>query len=141
MSKKWTAVEVELRASPIHGLGVFAKRSIRSHQLIATTHGAWLWPYTVESAPTPRWRWWLAHYAYWHKRQIVFIRGPLKFVNHSCAPNIVWRSECCFALRDINASEELFEDYRRFSSYQPEALFSSFAVFGKNCRCAACVRK
>jgi SET domain-containing protein len=140
MSKrKWTAVEVVVRPSTIHGYGVFAKQRIAKHQLVATTNGAWLRPQREarrhwEAAPSARWRYWMAHYAYFHRDEVVFLRGPMKFVNHSCAPNIVWVNECCFALRDIEIDEELFENYRDF-------MLSTFHLFGNKCRCPACQQK
>lgn len=34
------------------------------------------------------------------------------FINHSFSPNVVWHLGFVFALRDIDAGEELFVDYR-----------------------------
>lgn len=125
-------VKVELRSSPIHGLGVFAAEPIASGTLVSA------WNHVVDrefaddeivhpSMP-PCFREKIEHFGW---------RGPngkwrmtldeAKYTNHSATPNLVYlptdapmrrpsnpNARGMFAARDIAAGEELTEDYSTF---------------------------
>ena len=110
----YRAPTTEVRASPIHGKGLFAKADIRAGDIVAVKGGHILsarqWavltrelgpaeiqiaddlviaPVTAESRP-----------------------GGMLYTNHSCEPNIAIQGQIVFvAMRDIAAGEELTHDW------------------------------
>lgn len=113
-----STMDLEVRMSPIHGLGVFARRSISSGQEIGRYAGK-------------RHRTWEAR---GHDSQLTYLFGltdgsvidasdggnATRHLNHACDPNCEAqevklrgrRIEVVFtALRDIDAGEEMFIDY------------------------------
>ena len=116
-------VPTHLRPSSIHGIGVFAAERIPA--------GAEVWrfspgfdldldPSVVEDLPEHL-RDWFAHFGYvdFHLDRLIVCLDNARFINHSRAPNL--RSDYSadrygpdFAVRDIEAGEELTADYAEF---------------------------
>ena len=94
--------KIEVKDSPIHGKGVFAKRRIRADALIGVYKG----PTTLENDT----------YVLWVEDDDgmeVGIDGQneLRYVNHSSKPNAVFMGAELFALREIEPSAEITFDY------------------------------
>jgi len=113
-------VDVVVRASPIEGLGVFAKHAIAA--------GTPMWrlderfdrvvPRALyESMEGPQ-RAWLDRYGYPYvgdDSRIVFELDDAKYMNHSDRPNMAYASATtAVAARDIAAGEEITVDYSTF---------------------------
>ena len=111
---RFTTAPVMYNASGVEGVGAFAAADIPQGALVATFKGAWFRK-SAKDAPSKRWAKWLV-LSFREGKRTVFFRGPMKFVNHGCDPNIEWRGEECYALRDIKQGDELLEDYSRFAS-------------------------
>ena len=89
--------------SPIHGKGLFARRKIRKNQYIGTYEGRgtrtdgmhvlWLW-----DDETGQW-------------DGIDGNNEMRFLNHSANPNADWWGEELYAIRDIEAGEEITFDY------------------------------
>ncbi len=93
---------VEVRESPIHGKGVFAKRRLRAHCLVGVYEGE----RTSENDT----------YVLWFEDeggQVVGIdgRNELRYVNHSSNPNTEFWGDQLFTLRTIQPGTELTFDY------------------------------
>ncbi|MEY4579669.1 MAG: hypothetical protein RL701_4372 [Pseudomonadota bacterium] len=93
---------LEVRASPIHGRGVFTIRRVQ--------RGAWLGNY--EGVPASR----NGRYVLWVEQEDgrplgISGRNALRFLNHSQTPNACFYGEELFALRNIAAGSELTIDY------------------------------
>jgi SET domain-containing protein len=110
----YRAPTTEVRASPIHGKGLFAREDIRAGDIVAVKGGHVLtgaeWaPLREELGPA--------------EIQIsddLFIAparpaerdGGMLYTNHSCEPNIAIQGQIVFvAMRDIAAGEELTHDW------------------------------
>lgn len=122
------SVPVVLKASPIHGIGVFAVGAIAA--------GTEVWRFTpgfdldvdpaiVESQP-PHLRERLLHYGYVDPRlgRYILCCDDARFLNHSDAPNL--RTEYAldrygidFAVRDIRPGEELTVNYEMLEGMRP----------------------
>jgi hypothetical protein len=97
-------------------MGAFAAAPIQKGRLVATTDDAWILR-SSKHGRTRRWRKWLI-YSSRDAGRTIFLRGPMKFVNHGCDPNIEWLGDRCFSLRDIAAGEELLENYSDFANHR-----------------------
>ncbi len=119
-------VETYLAPSKIHGIGLFAKNCIPK--------GTKIWEFTpgfdqeltqeqidqLSEACRER----ILNYVYYNanKMRYILCADDERFINHSKEPNIVGVGFCSdnrkegetFAARDIEADEELTEDYRTF---------------------------
>lgn len=119
-------VETYLAPSKIHGIGLFAKDRIPK--------GTKIWEFTpgfdqeltqeqidqLSEACRER----ILNYVYYNanKMRYILCSDDERFINHSEEPNIVDIGFCsddgeegeAFAARDIEADEELTEDYRTF---------------------------
>ncbi len=115
------AIENYLAPSPLHGLGVFAKKPIAKGQMVSR----FLPPFDLHFAPemlacvNAQERSYLKNYAYLSRFDGVYILpgDNDRFMNHSETPNVGMNPDgsCnCLALRDIAAGEELLCDYREF---------------------------
>lgn len=111
-------VETTVRQSSVHGLGLFTSEAI--------LQGTPVWRYTdgcdchvpkyvVDRLPEPG-RSNVKHFAYLFEDQYVVSGDNTRFINHSSEPNIGSGGNIdeFVALRDIDAGEELLEDYRMF---------------------------
>jgi len=104
----------EVRESPIHGRGLFARQAIAAGEIVAVKGG------TILTG-----REWAALEPKLGSAQIqiaddLFIApmrqeerdGSMLYTNHSCEPNIAIRGQIVFvAMRDIAAGEELTHDW------------------------------
>jgi SET domain-containing protein len=103
---------VEVRASPIEGLGIFALRPFTTGQLIRDVNV--VREVTAEAPLRPELGERIDHCDYPDGR-IVLIGPPDRHLNHSCDPNVWVRyeGEGCqiVARRDIDAGKEIACDY------------------------------
>ena len=93
---------VEARQSPIHGKGCFATRAIAAGELIGEYTGR---PTSVDGT-----------HVLWVEGDDGEFRGidgdgVLRWLNHSSDPNVEFDGPQLFALRDIEANEELTFHY------------------------------
>lgn len=106
--------KTEVRASPIHGKGLFAKEAIAGGEIVAVKGGrilskqAWaaLEP-ELGSAEIQIAEDFFIAPAHREERE-----GSMLYTNHSCEPNIALQGQIVFvAMRDIAAGEELTHDW------------------------------
>jgi SET domain-containing protein len=104
----WFDRRIVMRASPIHGIGVFATHAIRAGERLIWVSGGIV--YSSEDWRTGKVQ--LAPEQY-NEAQIgddLFLATPKTlyyYVNHSCGPNMLNNT----AWRDIEAGEEITTDY------------------------------
>ena len=132
---------LQVRASGVHGKGVFALVPIRKDELVVEYVGEVItWPEALRRHPHDPSQ--PDHTFYFHLSDELVIDGNVngnasKWINHSCDPNIEADDESgqvyLLALRDIAPGEELFFDYGLVieERYTP-ALKKRF-----ECRCGA----
>lgn len=94
--------KVEVRNSPIHGKGVYAKKKIKGGAKIGTYHGD---PAKEDDT-----------YVLWVTDEDGIEYGvdgttDLKFLNHSGQPNAEFDGDELYALRDIKSGEEITFHY------------------------------
>jgi len=100
--------EVEVRGSPIHGLGVYARRAFEADEVVLR------WDTSrrltaAEAASLPE-----GERRYTHpfdSETTLLVQPPERYVNHSCDNNTVVRDFCDVAVRRIPAGEEVTSDY------------------------------
>jgi uncharacterized protein len=103
-----TVPGVEVGRSPIHGLGVYARRAFEAGEVVLR------WDTSrrltaEELAALPE-----AERRYTHPfdaRATLVVQPPERYVNHSCENNTVVRDFCDVAVRRILAGEEVTSDY------------------------------
>ena len=132
---------LQVRASGVHGKGVFALVPIRKDELVVEYVGEVItWDEALRRHPHDPSQ--PDHTFYFHLSDELVIDGNVdgnasKWINHSCDPNIEADDESgqvyLMALRDIRPGEELFFDYGLVidERYTP-ALKKRF-----ECRCGA----
>lgn len=112
-SHRWLHPNAECRESPIHGLGVFAKRSINKGEIVAILGGLIVPKEEIQG-------YWdiLGHVGIQINEDFFIVpssREELKkkgVFNHSCNPNIGFVDDIRFvAIRDIEPEEEICFDY------------------------------
>ena len=92
------AIKLEVRASKIHGRGLFAVNAIARDALVGVCE--------VEPADPP------GPHTLWCDSGPVNVVCDLRFTNHSANPNVVYYDSLrVVALRDIAAGEELTYNY------------------------------
>jgi hypothetical protein len=106
--------KAEVRASPIHGRGLFAREPFAAGEVVCAKGGYVFDRATLDSMPG----WYRA--AEIQITEDLFI-GPLSeseregsmiFSNHSCEPNVGVRGQIVFvAMREVSAGEELTHDW------------------------------
>lgn len=91
---------VEVKNSPLHGKGLFAKNQIQAHSIIGTLQGK----ACKKDGP---------HVLWMNDGQDKFkVENELKYINHGKQPNVAYYDDfTVVALRDISAGEELLHDY------------------------------
>lgn len=94
--------KVEVKDSPIHGKGLFAKRKLRRDQLVGIYEGV-----RTEEDDT---------YVLWYEDEdgkLVGVdgRNELRYANHSRTPNSVLYGDEMYALQDIVPGTEILIDY------------------------------
>ena len=110
----YISTKAEVRESPIHGRGLFAREALAAGEVVCVKGGYVFDRAALKSMPG------------WYKSaeiqltEDLFIgplfeeerEGSMVFSNHSCEPNIGVRGQIVFvALRDIGAGEELTHDW------------------------------
>jgi len=104
----WFDRRIVMRASPIHGTGVFATHPIRAGERLFWVSGGIV--YTTEDWRTGRVQLDPEQYNEGQIGDDLFIATPKSlyyYVNHSCDPNMLNGT----AWRDIQAGEEITTDY------------------------------
>ncbi len=113
-SLSWISSKAAVRASPIHGRGLFATERVAAGELVAIKGGhvvdraalGRLEP-TLDSAELP-----VAEGFFIGPVQAEERDGGMIFSNHSCAPNIGVKGQIVFvAMRAIEPGEELTHDW------------------------------
>ena len=106
--------KAEVRESPIHGRGLFAREAFAAGEVVCVKGGYVFDRETLKSMPD----WYRA--AEIQVAEDLFIgplaeeerEGSMIFSNHSCEPNVGVRGQIVFvAVRDIGAGEELTHDW------------------------------
>ncbi len=122
-------VPTELRASSIHGLGVFALRAIGAGDVVSRYLPPFDVQYPVElmAAVSASERAYLKNFSYLSRFSGVWILpgDHDRYMNHSDHPNVGMNPNGNtenLALRDIAAGEELTCDYRTFDAEWREKL-------------------
>jgi hypothetical protein len=103
-----------VRASPIHGRGLFARQAIEKGEIVAIKGG-----HVLDVRALARVRGAIAHSYiqiddrfYLGARRGAEVRRNKIWLNHSCRPNVGIRGQCVFvAMRAIRAGEELTYDW------------------------------
>lgn len=122
-------ISVELRPSPVHGLGVFAVAPVATGAIVSR----YAPPFDVEfdaaalTALGAAARAYLARYSYRSRftGRYILPGDHDRFMNHADQPNVGMNpdgSYTCIALRDIAAGEELTCDYRAFDTEWSQKL-------------------
>src|SRR3712207_1421002 len=112
-------VETELKASPIHGLGVFLTEPVRKGELIWRFDSRIDLIYTAEEIATlpSHVQRYLRTYTTWHEATGVYVLcgDNGRYFNHSDTPTTI-SNAISFgddrAARDLTAGEELTSDYK-----------------------------
>ena len=114
MAGSYRSPKTRVRASPIHGRGLFASRPIRRGEVVAVKGGHILDRRALERSPAR------VAVSYIQVDDNLYIgavtpgevRRNKLFINHSCEPNLGIRGQITFvALRDVAAGEELTYDW------------------------------
>lgn len=117
--------KIEVRKSGIEGRGVFAKKDFKQGEYILTAKGPivrWVVKNKQSSLVGPNWLG-ISKYRW------VDVAPPVRYLNHSCDPNMGIRGRVRFyALRPIKAGEELTFDY---STTEGDELW------GMTCHCGS----
>jgi len=109
--------KVQKQPSQIHGYGLFAKVPIKKGEIISQeTNIIKMSIQVYENLPASEKRVWET-YAYPYLGNMVLTMDDGRYINHSDKPNVV---SAQVASRDIEAGEELNEDYSDYTS--PEFL-------------------
>lgn len=93
---------VEVRESPIHGRGVFAKQRLSAHSFVGVYEGE-------RATENDIYVLWVEY----DDGEVVGIHGrnELRYLNHSHSANTEFRGDCLFTLRTIERGTELTFDY------------------------------
>ncbi len=94
-------MKIEVRSSPIHGRGVFAKQVIKVGERI----GRYTGPLTEQDGMHV---FWVEYEDGWRGYQG---RGRLRFLNHRANPNAEFEGLDLFAVKPIHAEEEITIHY------------------------------
>jgi hypothetical protein len=114
MPRSYRSPKTQVRASPIHGRGLFATRTIRAGEVVAVKGGHILDRRALRRSPARG----AAAYIQIGDGLYIGAATPREvprnklFINHSCEPNLGIRGEITFvALRDVAPGEELTYDW------------------------------
>jgi SET domain-containing protein len=115
ISLSYRSLKTEVRASQIHGRGLFATADIAKNEIVAVKGGHILDRKTVREQVTPH----LGPVEIQIDNDLFIApvtaeerEGSMLYSNHSCNPNLGMRGEITFvAMRDIRAGEELTHDW------------------------------
>ena len=106
-------MSLELRASNIHGKGVFTTNSLRQHSVACQVQ---VIREITDECPLNPLKGEVLHHCHWYPDGTVFLLAePYCYFNHSCDPNIFYytvnKVTYCLAMRDIQKDEELTLEY------------------------------
>ncbi len=120
---------VELKQSPGKGLGVFTNEFIPKGSLVWTTIEGNHKVFNEQELrnfvdQNPSFAEFVLNHVYGWRDQVIFAIDDAAYVNHSAHPNLgvghVYAydddDKGCFAARDIEAGEELLDDYKTYSN-------------------------
>jgi len=135
---EWIDPRIEIRPSPIHGLGMFATAPIKAGEVVNIWGGTLLLTKEdIEGGKVEEWR---AKGCVWATiGEGLYLASLLgeddkdltNLINHSCDPNVWMQDEVTLvARRDIAVGEELTVDYAMFEG--DEEWVGSF-----ECRCGS----
>ena len=89
---------IKVKASKIHGEGLFSSKKIRKHTVLGTCK-------TKNTKKSNMYTLWVGDDAF-------DVTCDFRFINHSSKPNVVYYDDfTVVALRDIKPDEELTHDY------------------------------
>ena len=114
MPASYLSPKTRIAPSPIEGRGLFARRRIRKHEIVAIKGGH---VYDARGLARVRRRVaasyiQIADGFFIGARTAAEVRRNKMFINHSCEPNLGIRGQIVWvALRDIDAGEELTYDW------------------------------
>lgn len=136
--------KIEVRASPIHGRGVFATQPIRKGARIIEYTGARLpWVMAQDLPPHDPTQPYHTFYFSLDDGDVIDAANggnDARWINHSCEPNCETFEEkgriFVFALRRIQPGEELFYDYKIVpAERRTKALAKNFACYCGSAKC------
>lgn len=121
-------VKTYIGPSKIHGIGLFAAENIRKGTVVwefnqNTTQIFWKKQFLsiCNGMSLPAILEFIDH-SYIKDGNIYYLNDRTKFINHSTTPNIAFKtSKTEFAIRDINAGDEITENY--YLSYDKNDFF------------------
>ncbi len=101
--------DVVVRKSGIHGKGVFAARDFRKGEVVLKWDTSnELTEKELRTLPEKK-----KKYVICLDGRYVLMKPPETYVNHSCDNNVIAKSHCDVAIRDIRKGEEITSDYSR----------------------------
>lgn len=111
-------VPTVVKKSPVAGKGLFAAKKIKKGQAITKT-GIKERHYTVSQYEkfSRQYKKLLENFSYWDydpkngRRIIVYPFDNIKYLNHSCEPNVINNGDVDLAAKDIKPGEELTYNY------------------------------
>lgn len=107
-SNKPMETHVEIRASQIHGLGLYAKRAFERGDVVLR----WDLSHTVPTEKIPQLPEDERRYTHpLDEHRTLIVQAPERFVNHSCDGNTEVRDFCDVAIRRIEIGDEITSDY------------------------------
>ena len=108
--KSWVNPKIEIRPSPVHGKGLFARVPMAKGEVVVV---------------------WFAGSGYVRKSG----EDPSYFRNHSCDPNTWMKDEVTStARRNIKANEELTIDYATYIANENRIIIEKCKCGSANCR-------
>ena len=126
--------DVEVRGSPIHGVGVFAKRAFSKGEDLFMFNDERI---VDDQHPLDAAKGESAVHCDWFPDHVILMGEPERYLNHSCEPDCFARTDeegrrWLVAYRDIDEGDELTHDY----------LIDAFDgdEWDCNCRVAGCRR-
>ena len=131
----WLSPKVEVRRSPIHGKGVFARQAVNAGERVAVFGGDIMLIDELNRLPRK-----LQNYPFQIEERFVLGSRTANepqdtdHFNHCCDPNCGFKGQIFLvAMRLIRTHEEVTIDYAMIVSRS----VGSSNVFGMNCRCGA----
>ncbi|MFH1588545.1 MAG: SET domain-containing protein-lysine N-methyltransferase [Candidatus Diapherotrites archaeon] len=102
-------MNVIVKESKIEGKGVFAARKFKKGETVLDwCDSPILTSDEIKKIPEEN-----KKYIYYSKKNLILVKPPARFVNHSCNPNTFIQNFQGIAKRDIQKGEEITEDYSK----------------------------
>jgi SET domain-containing protein len=105
--------KIEKRQSPISGIGLFVKESVKKNEIIWSPTSELMAKIHVKELPTlsdDERHDWVKH-SYQMGDYLYKDTDDTRFMNHSCSPNVIDFHNSLIAARDIEKDEEITWDY------------------------------